>query len=109
MQFSSFWLKKILEKMILHGVLATVHLCSSVFKLLIQVNTVCNTKHSKPYRLISVIILKSLDIMVNDSTISDISSAMELPVHPMTSCTNRFEVFPHFLTMVEVDFWCIHA
>ena len=47
--------------------------------------------------------------MVNDSTISDISSTMEVLLHPMTSCIDRFEVFPHFLAMAEVDFWCIHA
>ena len=53
--------------------------------------------------------LQSSDIMVNDSTIFDISFTMELLLHPMTSYTNRFKVLPHFLATAEVDFWCIHA
>ena len=51
--------------------------------------------------------------MINDYAISDIQCMFELLLHPMTRlfnlCIDKFEVFSHFLTMAEVDFWGIPA
>ena len=42
-----------------------------------------------------------------------IYSTMKLVGHPMTGlfdhCTDQFDVFLRFLTMTEVDFWCLHS
>ena len=60
-----------------------------------------------------VSIWKTLDLTVNEYTISDSWSMMKLVEHPITGlfnhCTDQFEVFSRFLVMAEVDFWCIHA
>ena len=52
--------------------------------------------------------------MVNDYTICDSCSTIELLLHPMAGlfnrCTEKVKVFSHFLAiMAEVDLWCIHA
>ena len=55
-----------------------------------------------------------LDFKVNDYTICDSCSTIELLLHPMAGlfnrCTEKVKVFSHFLAiMAEVDLWCIHA
>ena len=64
--------------------------------------------------LMQVSIWKTLDLTVNEYTISDSWSMMELVEHPITGLfnhnyTDQFEVFSRFLVMAEVDFSCIHA
>ena len=52
--------------------------------------------------------------MVNDYTICDSYSTIELLLHPMAGlfnrCTEKVKVFLHFLAiMAEVDLWGVHA
>ena len=61
------------------------------------------------FALIQVHIFKSSDFVVNDYTISDSFSMMKyLPVLS-DGCTNQFEVFSHFITTAEADYWCIQV
>ena len=56
---------------------------------------------------------KTLDLTVNEYTISNSYSMMKLVGHLMTwlfhRCTDQFEIFSRFLAKVELDFWCIRA
>ena len=56
---------------------------------------------------------KTLDLTVNEYTISNSCSMMKLVGHLMIwlfhRCTDQFEIFSRFLAKAEVDFWCIRA
>ena len=58
-------------------------------------------------------LVNTLDLTVNEHTISDSYSMIKLVGHPMTwlfdLCTDQFEIFSRFLAKAEVDFWCIQA
>ena len=91
--FSSFWLTVFGKR----RSMTVLRYCSFGLSCLMQVN-----------------IWKTLDLTVNEYTISGSYSIIKLVGHPITwlfnICTrDQFEIFSRFLAKAEVHFWCIQA